>query len=73
MNKLSIRQLKDKLPVQYRYAERVVERAKDNGLSIDTKHVYNAVSGRSGIHKASIYKILELLLEESEAQLESIS
>ena len=73
MEKLTIRQLKDKLPVKFKYAERVVERAKDNGVVIDTKDVYNAVSGRSGIHKATIYRILEILVEESENQLASIA
>jgi hypothetical protein len=73
MENLTIRQLKDKLPVKFKYAERVVERAKGNGVYMNTKDVYNAVSGRSGIHKATICRILELLIEESEHQLASIA
>jgi hypothetical protein len=73
MKELSIRQLKDKLPVKFRYAERVVERAKENGLSLETRDVYNAIAGRSNVHKAAIYRILEILVEESELQLSSIA
>ena len=73
MQELSIRQLKDKLPVKFRYAERVVERAKENGLIIDTKDVYNTIAGRSNVHKAAIYRILEILLEESESQIAAIA
>lgn len=73
MKDVSIRQLKEKLPNKFKYAERVVERARENGLTIDTRDVYNTISGRSNVHKAAITRILEILIEESQMQLSAIS
>jgi hypothetical protein len=73
MKSQEIRQLKDKLPVKFKYAERVVERAKENGVTITTVDVYNTITGRSRVHYATVYRILEILVEESEMKIASFA
>ena len=72
MENLSIRQLKDKLPVKHLYAEKVVERAKENGIELTTRDVYNAYNGRTRVNEPVIKKILEILLKEEEEKIASI-
>lgn len=72
MENVNISELKNRLPFKYKYAETVVERARENGISLTTKEVYFTVAGRSKANEPIVRRILEILIEESENKLASI-
>ena len=73
MEKLSIRQLRERLPGKSHYAERVVERAALNGRAMTKKTVYNVINGKSKTNEAAVRKILELIIEEEKANTETLT
>lgn len=72
MDNLSIKELKSKLPSSYKYAERVVERAKENGITISERDVHCTVAGRAKMREPLVRRILELLIKESEEEISAI-
>lgn len=72
MENVSISELKSRLPFKYKYAEKVVKRAKENGITLTKTDVYFTVAERTKTHEPIIRRIMEILIEESNNKISSI-
>lgn len=73
MENLSIHELRAQIPGKSGYAALVVEKARANGYTLTEKDVYNVMQGINKKKLKIVHRALELIVEEENQKLASMS